>query len=130
MLKSIIKEILLTIVLIAVILLVLAIVLYDYNPIVKTIPEAVKYEISKEDSEEINTEVIPNDTKVIITYEVDNTDLNNSEDYNPGKRNPFIKSSSSEAESSNGTGNSNSITSNDSFSNSNNSGYFQNTSTK
>lgn len=121
MIKSIFKEILITTALLAIIVALLAVVLYDYNPIVKTIPEAVKYEIPKDVSEELNTQVVPNDTKVIITYEVDNKDLNNSEDYNPGKKNPFAQysketdkgnplggsNSTANGSNNNGTGNSN-----------------------
>lgn len=139
MIKNVLKEILVTIILVATVLLMLSIILYDYNPIVKTIPESVAYEIDEELSKEINTEVIPNDTKVIITYEVDNKDLSNSQDYNPGKKNPFIKYSTQTSGNSNGgfTGNntnnsqSNTIGGNSSNGTSgSNSGYFPNTSTK
>lgn len=136
MVSKVLKEILLTIILIIIVILILAVLLYDYNPIVKTIPESVAYEIEKDVSEEINTEVVPNDTKVIITYEVDNSDLNNSQDYNPGKKNPFIKYDTQEKPGStlNGNGNtSGNGTSNNSASgngSNSNGGYFQNTSTK
>ena len=142
MLKSILKEILFTIISIAVILLILAIVLYDYNPIVKNIPESVKYEISKEVSDELNSQAIPNDTRVIVTYEVDNADLNNAQDYNPGKKNPFIKYKTEDVDgspinggttssgSSNGSSNNSTNSSTNGSSGSNNSGYFQNSSTK
>lgn len=139
MVKKVLKEILITIILIAIVLLILAVLLYDYNPIVKTIPESVAYELEKEVSDEINTQVVPNDTKVIITYEVDNSDLNNSQDYNPGKKNPFIKYNTEDkpgstlngngTEAGNGTSN-NTVSGNGTSSSNSNSGYFPNTSTK
>lgn len=141
MVKKILKEILIAIILVAIVLLILAVMLYDYNPIVKNIPEGVKYEVSADISKELNTQVIPNDTKVIVTYEVDNTDLNNAQDYNPGKKNPFIKYNTEEVDGSplngagtssgNGTTNNNSNNINGTTgSGSSNNGYFQNSGIK
>ena len=122
--KKIIREIVITGVLVAIVLLLLGIALYKSNPITKEIPNAVAYQTSESLSKEISTQLVPNDTKVIVTYQVDNNDLNNAEDYDPGKKNPFV-SYSNDTENTdpiNGGNNNNSNNSNNSSNNTNGSG--------
>jgi len=94
MVKSILKEIIITLLLCVAILLVLSILFYDYNPLNKIIPNKIAYSTP----EEIKNEIEQNEVKDVlegginIVYSIDGSDLNiykKSNSYVAGKENPF-----------------------------------------
>lgn len=102
--KKIIKEITISLLLCLAIILLLGILLYDYVPMTKTIPNPVSYSTPDNVKQELAQTQTVDESQVIMTYEVDSTDLNNYkniQDYKPGKANPF--SSFEPTESTNGT---------------------------
>lgn len=90
--KTVIKEIIIMLLLSLVIILLLGILLYEYVPMTKTMPNPVSYTTPESVRQELaDTEDI-DESQIIMTYEVDATDLNNYtsiQDYKPGKANPF-----------------------------------------
>ena len=91
MVKNIFKEIVIVLLLCLAIIIVLGVLLYEYVPTNKIIPEKKAYTTPETIKSQIQEEVTE-DTEIILTYEVDSTDLDNYEkinDYNPGKVNPF-----------------------------------------
>ena len=110
MIKSIIKELIITILLCVAIILILSILFYDYNPVTKVVPSKVAYTTP----ENIKNEIAEADVSNIITienkiYTIEGSDLNiykKSNSYNPGKANPFADTASSVVDTStNTTGN-------------------------
>lgn len=92
MAKSIIKEIIIILLLCLAIILILGVLLYEYVPGNQLIPEKVSYVTSENVKEALNKSEEVDTTQVILTYEVDSTDLNNYrriKNYVPGKKNPF-----------------------------------------
>ena len=92
MAKSIIKEIIIVLLLCLAIMLILGILLYEYVPITKTLPNEVSYTTPDNVKQELLSSSDVDDTQVIMTYEVNQEDLNNYrrvQDYVPGKANPF-----------------------------------------
>lgn len=132
MAKSIIKEIIIVLLLCLAIMLVLGILLYEYVPITKTLPNEVSYTTPENVKQELLSSSDVDDTQVIMTYEVNQDDLNNYrrvQDYVPGKANPF---SSYETTATDPTGNGSSTggsSSNSSSSNSSSSNASSNTTT-
>ena len=114
MAKNIVKEIIIILLLCLAIILLLGILLYEYAPMSKTVPNPVSYTTPEEVQQELSSSSDVDDSQIIMTYEVDSTDLNNYErinDYQPGKANPFSSyETSGENTTSNGssTGGSNS----------------------
>jgi len=99
MAKTIIKEIIIMLLLCLAILVVLGILLYDYVPMTKTIPNPVSYTTPDNVKKELADAVGVDESQIIMTYEVDSTDLNNykkTQDYKPGKANPFSSYETSE----------------------------------
>ena len=92
MAKNIIKEIIIMLLLCLAIILILGVILYEYVPSNKILPEEVSYVTPQNIKEELkNSDSIEEDT-VILTYEIDESDLTNYQkikDYKPGKVNPF-----------------------------------------
>lgn len=92
MAKDIFKEIVIVLLLFILIIAALLLLLYDYVPTKKMLPEEIQYSTSKEVKEELkNSSEVDEDT-VILTYNLDQSDLNNYQsinDYRPGKTNPF-----------------------------------------
>ena len=125
MAKNVIKEIIILLLLCLAIILLLGILLYEYVPMSKTVPNPVSYTTPEDVQQELATSSDVDNSQIILTYEVDSTDLNNYErinDYQPGKANPFSSyETSGENTTTNGsaTGGSNS-SSGSSSSNSNN----------
>lgn len=145
MAKSIIKEIIIVLLLCLAIMLVLGILLYEYVPITKTLPNEVSYTTPENVKQELLSSSDVDDTQVIMTYEVNQDDLNNYrrvQDYVPGKANPFSSyettatdptgnGSSTGGSSSNSSSTSSSNTSTTPDDNSSSGGhFFQNTGTK
>ena len=92
MAKSIIKEIIIILLICLAIILVLGILLYEYVPISKTIPNEVAYTTPSDVKEELLSSSDVDDDQIIVTYEVNQDDLNNYkkiQNYKPGKANPF-----------------------------------------
>ena len=92
MAKNIIKEIIIILLLCLAIILILGILLYEYAPMSKTIPNPVSYTTPEEVQQELATSSDVDESQIIMTYEVDSSDLRNYErinDYQPGKANPF-----------------------------------------
>ncbi len=92
MAKNIVKEIIIILLLCLAIILILGILLYEYAPMSKTVPNPVSYTTPEEVQQELSSSSDVDSSQIIMTYEVDSTDLNNYErinDYQPGKANPF-----------------------------------------
>lgn len=92
MVKSIIKELIIILLLCLAIILVLGVFLYEYVPSTKIVPEKVSYTTPENVKQELQQVSDIDESQVILTYEVDSTDLNNYkkiQDYKPGKTNPF-----------------------------------------
>ncbi len=123
MVKSVIKELILVLLLCLAIILVLGILLYKYVPLAKTLPSEVAYTIPAETKEELAASEHIDDSQVVMTYTVNASDLNNfqrTQNYKPGKANPFASYEKTTTNS--GTQNSNSgngTTNNNEGSNSN-----------
>lgn len=98
MIKTIIKEMVITLLLCITILLVLSILFYDYNPINKVVPNKIAYSAPDDIKNELEEENIQNTISVQnITYTIEGADLNiykKSNSYNPSKVNPFASTPS------------------------------------
>lgn len=143
MAKSTIKELIIVLLLCLAIILVLGILLYEYVPVSKTIPNEVSYTTPEEVKEELLTSSDVDENQIVMTYEIDSTDLNNYkkiQNYKPGKANPFSSyetqasesnAGSSQTSGQNTTSNTNTNTSNgsDTSSSSNSSQSTDNTTT-
>ena len=104
--KSIIKEIIIILLLCLAIIVVLGLLLYDYVPMAKVVPEPVSYTTPEDVKEELVQAGEVDDNQVIMTYEVNSSDLNNYEkikNYNPRKANPFSSYQSQTNENGNAT---------------------------
>lgn len=92
MLKSIVKELIILLLLLIAIILLFAILLYDYNPLNKTIPEKVQaYTLPKNVEKELES-TLNEEERIVKTYQIDGTDLSKFEkedEYNPGKIAPY-----------------------------------------
>lgn len=139
MAKKIFKETIISLLLCLAIILLLGILLYNYVPMNKTIPNPVSYSTPENVKQELAESQGVDEEQVIMTYEVDATDLNNYkriQDYKPGKANPFSSYETGEAngDSSNeDNSNNNSQSSSKSSNNDNNTSggkFFQNKGTK
>ena len=119
--KIVFRETIIALLVSIAVLLILSVVLYNYMPSNKVIPETVEYTPTKEIQEQLSSAVEDTSKEVIVTYEVTANDLNNFEktnEYNPGKANPFAAASESSTEDT--TGNSTGETTNSTNGNSNN----------
>ena len=91
MAKTIIKEVIIVLLLCLAILLILAVLLYSYIPNNKVIPELVAYK-TPEDAKEVINESEADTSKVIMSYEINSSDISAAQRtnaYNPGKIDPF-----------------------------------------
>lgn len=92
MAKSFIKELIIMLLVCLAIILILGILLYAYVPTSKTIPKTVSYTTLDEIKEELLETDDINESEIVMTYEINSSDLNNYkkiQDYKPGKANPF-----------------------------------------
>lgn len=92
MAKNIIKELIIVLLLCLAIILILGILMYQYVPVAKTIPNPVSYTTPTEAKEELQESSEVNEEQIVMTYEINSSDLNNykrTQDYKPGKANPF-----------------------------------------
>ena len=124
--KSFIKELIIMLLLCLAIILVLGIILYEYVPTSKTIPNAVSYTTPDEVKEELLATDSVDESQIVMTYEVNSSDLNNYkriQDYKPGKANPFSSYETTGSDTqSNGSSNGNASTGNSSSGTNNSSG--------
>lgn len=89
-----IKEIIIMLLICLIAMLGLAIALYQYIPSKKNVPELVQYQVSEQvqDLLEDNIDQKSDQDRVILTYEVTKGELSGyqtTNDYIPGKSNPF-----------------------------------------
>lgn len=92
MFKSIIKEIIILLLLIFAILLILAVLFYDKIPTSKIVPSKVAYTTPENVEQELQEQILENNTEVIVTYQIEDVDLRLYQEqgsYNKGKANPF-----------------------------------------
>lgn len=90
--KNIIKEIIIFLLLTLAIILVLGVVLYQYVPTNKIIPETVSYTTPEKVKTELQTDENVDTSEVVVTYQIDSTDLSNYKrinEYVSGRKNPF-----------------------------------------
>lgn len=126
MAKNFIKEIIIMLLLCLAIILILGILLYEYVPISKTVPNPVSYVRTEAVEEELASSDTVDESQVVMTYEINSSDLNNykqMQEYKPGKANPFA------AASNDNTGNDNENNSSNTSSGSTTTGTNNNTST-
>ncbi len=106
MAKKVVKELIIVLLLCLAIILLLGILLYEYVPITKTIPNAVSYTTPEDVKQELADSQAIDESQIIMTYEVNSTDLNNYakiQDYKPGKANPFSSYETTQTTETNGT---------------------------
>lgn len=92
MAKNIVKEMIIFLLLALAIILILGVLLYKYVPANKIIPEKVSYTTPENVKTELQTDENVDDSEVVVTYQIDSTDLSNYkkiQEYVPGKKNPF-----------------------------------------
>ena len=92
MVKAIIKEIIITLLLILAAILVLMVLFYNYIPNNKIIPKTVSYTTPANVKEEIASSQEAEQSEIVMTYEIDSSDLSNykrTQDYVVGRKNPF-----------------------------------------
>lgn len=92
MIKNIIKEVFVSFLIVISILLLTIIIFYNKVSIGQVIPYVEEYNLPEEIKQEIEDNTIDGETEVIITYELDASDLKKYErtkEYNKGKKNPF-----------------------------------------
>lgn len=109
--KNVIKEIIIVLLLALAIILTLGVLLYEYVPANKVLPEQISYVTPQSAKEELKNYDGVDEDKVILTYELDQTDLNNYQrikDYKPGKTNPFSSYGTETQNNQNSNGNNNS----------------------
>ena len=93
--KRFLKEFMITILLCIALILIFAIVFYEYIPINKSIPEPVTYTMPSSLSEvknELESSAENEDEKIIVTYDVEESDLASYKkqgSYKEGKADPF-----------------------------------------
>lgn len=91
MVKTAFKEIILVLILIAAIALILTVLFYDSIPMNKVIPSKVTYTLPENLQSELD-KTLEDEKEVIVTYTIDEKDLNfyeKTNSYNPGKVDPF-----------------------------------------
>lgn len=93
-----VKEITIMLLICLIAMLILAVVLYKYVPSRKVIPEVITYAADEQTQDLLSDPVDQTGTAsdVILTYEVTEKDLGGykgTQDYVPGKANPFAPSS-------------------------------------
>ena len=91
MAKTVLKELIIVLLLCLAIILILGILLYEYVPMSKTIPNEVSYTTPEDVKEELLASDVEED-QIVMTYEVTASDLSgyrSTQDYVPGKANPF-----------------------------------------
>jgi len=89
---KVLREILIYILLIALIVLVFGIIFYEHLPSNKTVPGKVEATLPEKLEEELEQTLAEEEQEVLVTYTVEEDDLDRYEDsnqYDPGKIDPF-----------------------------------------
>ena len=89
--KTIVREMIIALLVCLAIVLLLSVLLYGYIPNNKVVPEAVAYTVPEE-VKDVLKESNADTSQVILTYEVNSSDLSTAQrtnNYKPGKVNPF-----------------------------------------
>lgn len=109
--KNIFKEFFLLMLILTAITLVFLIILYGYSPTKKIVPNKISYQTPENINAEIQSVAdTETSTPLTITYELDETQINNSKkagSYNSGKQNPFAKPEVEEGQNTEDSGNTN-----------------------
>ena len=95
---SIIKEVIIMLLVCLVGILLFAVIFYEFIPNRKVVAETVKYQATSEVRQLLSDNVDNRENQVLKTYTVTSSDLNNYEqtnDYVPGKADPFAEVSES-----------------------------------
>lgn len=96
--KNVVKEIIIILLLCLAIILILGVLFYDFNPSSITVPSAVEYATSSNVTQALIKTGGVDESQIVMTYELDSSDMKNYEktnEYIPGKTNPFAMSQSS-----------------------------------
>ena len=93
--KTIFRETIIALLVSIAVLLILSVALYNYMPSNKVIPETVEYTPTKEIQEQLNAEVdeAQDTTEPYIVTANDLENYEKTNEYNPGKANPFAAAS-------------------------------------
>lgn len=101
MLKTIIKEFMITLLLCVAILFILGVLFYDYNPMNKVVPNKIAYSAPENIKKELEEENIESSISIENkVYTIEGSDLNiykKKNSYNPSKQNPFASTTSEDA---------------------------------
>lgn len=106
---KIIKEIIIMLLICLVGILLFAVIFYQYIPNRKIVAEVAEYKASDEVEQLLQDNVDQDDNEVVLTYSVTSSDLSNYEatnNYNPGKANPFSPATTTSTGSGNDSSNS------------------------
>lgn len=117
--KNVIKEIIIVLLLALAIILILGVLLYEFVPANKIIPETISYTTPANVQTELQTDENIDDSEVVVTYRIDSTDLSNykkTQEYVPGKKNPFESINTTQETTDNNGNTSNAETNNNSTS--------------
>ena len=90
--SKIIKEVIIMLIICLIAMLLFAILLYDYVPNRKVVAEVTQYTTSQETQNLLADNIDSEENEVVLTYEVTSQDLSSyevSNEYVPGKANPF-----------------------------------------
>lgn len=104
--KGIVKEIIIMLLLLLAIILALGVLFYNYMPTSKVVPVVEEYTVSEGVSESLANDILADTSKVIVTKEIDSSDLSiyeKNKDYSKGKANPFEVTSTTTTKSTTGT---------------------------
>lgn len=113
MIKTIIKEAGIVVLLLIAIALILGIIFYDYIPNSKTIPAKVESHAFPEDIKEELSQTLKDEQNIVRTYYIDSSDLSlyeSTKEYDKGKVNPFVDTSTVAPATTNSTTSANSNT--------------------
>lgn len=122
--KIIVKETILLLLFALAIILIFGVILYQYIPTNKIIPETISYITPENVKTELQTDENVDTSEVVVTYQIDSTDLSNYkkiQEYVPGKKNPFSSVTTGTSETSSTTDSTNTSTATDNNSNGTNS---------
>lgn len=92
---NIIKDIIISVLIVTCIVLILVVIFYNKTGLTKFIPESEEYNMSEEMQNDF-TQTAEQEDNTIITYKLDASDLKQVEktnEYDKGKKNPFSESS-------------------------------------
>ena len=93
---KVIKEMMIMLLVCLVGMLLFAVAFYEFIPSRKVVPEVTQYSVSEQVQELLADDIDKRNDQVVLTYKVTSSDLNNykvTNDYVPGKANPFAPAS-------------------------------------